>query len=421
MSQLPIVIGHTYRRLTTRDAPWDFSGNYRKIHDWTLYVDVVDDSYIRDVQFDLGDSFQQSMFTCCSPVPHNGKLRFSTRQQTYGFITATVRVRSSGLLGCWSHSISENESSKVYTVDISNSPLVELRPLRLSQRQYGVELELTSDMSPDQVAQQIHSVPVEVMEYTHQTTTHWKLVPDSSIVCNPSLPDCRKFELVSPILKSGEGLSDFHKILSDLGKVRGMIQVNESMGFHVHVDVSDLAIFQLIKVCQNFVKYEHVMDTFMPKARRSDSSASRRYFRSHQTIASSNRARHDRLARCQTVEELAHAMSSDRYAKLNLHNLVSGRQPTIEFRQHYATTDYAVLSSWIRFCVRFVENSARYRTPTSLSSDRSLADARKFLFDYVIKDRSLAKGFAQRQIKVVRQCCQRCEAGHGCALHRSVY
>ena len=382
-----------------------------------------------DVQFYLGSSFQPSVFTCSAPVPtkttayHGGEtLRYSTRQRAYGFITATVRMRGAeAYLGTWTHTITDKDSCRYYNVDLGYAPLpIQLRPLWLSERQFGVELELSSDMDPQEVAQQIRSATVTVPGYTHEPSrTDWKLVPDSSIVCNLSLPNCQKFELVSPILKSGVGLSQFNNVLKDLSASQGMIQVNESMGFHVHVDVSDLTLDQLIKVCQNFVKYEHVMDTFVPSARRSHSSASQLYFRTHQGIGNINRDRIDRLAACQTIEQLARTMSPNRYAKLNMHNLVTARQPTVEFRQHHATTDYTVLSSWIRFCVRFVENSARYRAPQAPAEHRSNAQARDYLFVYVIKDRGLADFFTKLQGEVEGECCQRCATGQGCRIHQN--
>ncbi len=40
--------------------------------------------------------------------------------------------------------------------------------------------------------------------------------------------------------------------------------------------------------------------------------------------------------------------SKDRYFKMNLQNIASGRQPTIEFRQHSGTLEYEKIASWIR-------------------------------------------------------------------------
>ena len=66
---------------------------------------------------------------------------------------------------------------------------------------------------------------------------------------------CNKFELVSNILEGGKGAARIHNVTKALGRAR--IQVNKSMGFHVHVDVLGYSIEQLIKICQNFMKVRY--------------------------------------------------------------------------------------------------------------------------------------------------------------------
>ena len=171
------------------------------------------------------------------------------------------------------------------------------------------------------------------------------------------------------------------------------------MGFHVHVDVSGFNFRQLVKICQQFVKYEAVMDTFMPPSRRTDSDESNRYFASNRAQVSSyarniRRSANDALEDCQDLHSLVEAMNgtadgSGRYFKLNLQNLVTGRQPTIEFRQHSATFEYDKVRAWIRFCVWLVWNGARLRAPSSFSATTALPDQFQALFQYVIKDREL--------------------------------
>eukprot|EP00978_Attheya_sp_CCMP212_P019437 scaffold54458_cov51-Attheya_sp.AAC.1 len=86
------VVGNTYRRLSEENAPVDRSGQYLKIHDWSLFVDVVrgNPDLIKHVTFDLKDStFQPSSFICECPttITRNSSeekvYRFYTRQQSY--------------------------------------------------------------------------------------------------------------------------------------------------------------------------------------------------------------------------------------------------------------------------------------------------------------------------------------------------
>jgi hypothetical protein len=326
------VVGNTYSKVPLSEAKLDHSGKYRKIHDWTLFVDVIEgnpDDVIDHVSFDLGPSFLPRTFTCSTPVPKRGNIwSFQTRQQTYGPVTASIQIRGVGgsVLEC-SHKIqfTTNAHSPVHTFREIRNPRPQ-RMLRIPDDAcFGIELELTSavHIPPETVAQNLESATIrfEVMVNDYRagraTSCNWKLVPDSSIVCNTSMPNCNRFELVSPILMGGGGLNQVSQILKRLHdyirrEPHIQLSVNKSMGFHVHINVADLSHEELIKVCQNFVKYENVMDTFVPPSRRNGSPESNRFFKSNracvaQTIGSNrNKAIHEALGACRnTVSRIA--------------------------------------------------------------------------------------------------------------------
>lgn len=447
------VVGNTYSKVPLSEAKLDRSGSCRKVHDWTLFVDVVEgnvDAVVERVSFDLGGTFQPSTFVCSTPIPiqgPNGSIvwRFQTRQQTYGSITAKIQLRGVGgsTLEC-SHNIRFAKAPPTSSMNRrtfrETRPPRPLRMLKMPDGQrFGIELELTAAVSAETVARNLetNAMPVEVVtDYSagRETSWHWKLVPDSSIVCNTNMPNCNRFELVSPVLQGGRGLDQVSQILqrlNDYSRREPQVQlaVNKSMGFHVHMDVASLSNEELVKVCQNFIKYEAVMDTFMPNSRRNGSPESSRYFQSNRTSvaqqvgSNANKRLHDALGACSDVESLAQLMNaSGRYYKLNLQNLVSTRryQPTLEFRQHSATTNFQKVGAWARFCHAFVSNSAKLAPPRSFRQGRSIDFQCDALFQYVIKDRALRNFYQARRQELASSsddeeaCCSECARGGRC-------
>jgi hypothetical protein len=239
----------------------------------------------------------------------------------------------------------------------------------------------------------------------------WKLVYDASIQANSNLPRSRGFELVSPILCGETGLARYKKILTVLSDITAL-QVNASMGCHVHIDVESLKLQQLIQVCQNFVAYEDDIDTFMPSWRRTGSAACNTYFKSNkESILVQGDEDHawqqyQKIGACQTYEELYDIMnpgSEARYYKLNLQNLKTGRQPTIEFRQHPATRDCDDVLNWVRFCMALVHNSSDMpATPPSKTGQKGERDETSVssfttLFESIIQDPGLQEYYGKRR------------------------
>lgn len=458
------IVGNSYNKIPRSKADFDKSGRFQKIHDWTLYVDIINGSpdVIERVCFDLGSSFTPSIFTCASPIKvkyPNGNIvwRFKTRQQSYGAITATLTIRGcGGTLQKITHKTLLQHDSELLKSPTQNfvepRPLKALKPLKIDDlQQFGIELELTSanyvgvnsiaDMINNSNHSRQNNINVDVINSYSEgraTTTNWKIVPDSSIQCSTSSPDCNKFELVSPILMGGSGLNQINKILKQLDNVEPKLKVNKSMGYHVHIDVNSFSHDQLVKISQNFIKYEDAIDTFMPLSRRSGSLESDQYFKSnrqsiftriikeygYQPNKGTNRLCHDKLQETNSIEELVNLMNSDgRYFKLNLQNLLSGRQPTIEFRQHSATVNYEKVSYWIRFCVAFVLNSAKLPSPTPFADNKSIDNKLDALFQFVIKDRALRDFYLDRRQHLSLDegdspCCTCCSNGERCAKRK---
>jgi hypothetical protein len=438
-NQISFIVGNTYQEIPRNAAKLDRCGNYLKIHDWHLYVDVIEGNpdILHKVTFDLGETFSPSSYVCHSPIPikqHGSTFwRFQTRQQSYGPVPATLVILGAGGTRCEvQYDIvchSNGGSARRQNFFERKEPRkIGVRKLPPGQR-FGIELELSSMENLDQIAsvlnQRIRQTTFHVINNYGKgkhTMEEWKLVPDRSIVCSNSQPNCNTFELVSPILTGGSGLNQVYRIIDTLKK-NAEITVNKSMGFHVHVDVSSLSIEQLVKVCQNFIKYEDAIDSFLPPSRRTGSSESDSYFKSNRDAISfsssnSNRERHQALAKCQDVHALASMMNPEgRYFKLNLQNLVQGRQSTLEFRQHSATTDYPKVSAWVRFCVALVQHSAYVASPTSFKPGRSLDYQFDAMFHYVVKDRALRDFYRVRAAELRAgqpSCCSGCAHGSMC-------
>ena len=324
---------------------------------------------------------------------------------------------------------------------ISNSVVSRKTPSRMIElpdhAKFGIELEMSSPdyMSSDIIADHLSSIGIIVnvvpgWSEGKKTSKIWKIVPDSSIMCNRNQPDCNQFELVSPILQAENGLNDTGKLLQKIAGFKS-IKVNKSMGFHVHVDVSKYSLQQIIKICQQFVKYEDAIDLIMPKSRRTGSDESNAFFKSNTSCAKmhlgfvggdSDWKVMRFLNGCQDIHQVADVMNPDgRYFKLNLQNLKDGRQPTIEFRQHSSTINTDKVRAWVRFCVRFCENSANFDPPTPFANRLVDADSKfDYLFQSVIKDNALHRFYRDRKKLLVVDndgdaCCYDCVVGNGCS------
>ena len=139
---------------------------------------------------------------------------------------------------------------------VEHRPHKPLVPVPMADNEFGIELELSTsaDISRGDVANLIKSkASVVVKDMTGLSTAavnsykdFWRLVDDNSIACSISTPNCNTFELVSRVLKGGSGLGEVDRVLHALGKILS-ININKSMGFHVHVNIETLSLSELKK------------------------------------------------------------------------------------------------------------------------------------------------------------------------------
>lgn len=303
---------------------------------------------------------------------------------------------------------------------------------------FGLEIEtsLGSHTTAQDVVRRIARMAgVEVIDKTEDykrgsedNYSKWLLVPDASTMCSRTDPYCNKFELVSRILRGGDGLEECKQVLEALESV-GRISINKSMGLHVHVNTSGLSLEHLKNVCLNFVKHESAIDSIMPESRISSPYC----LSNREAIPGGDGLKHNAIVSCDNIVDVCHTvnpsnrMGERRYYKLNLQNLNPTQKgnkkqskPTIEFRQHSSTTKFDKIEAWVRFCTSLVQNSVE--RPQKLKGHEDVFES---LFDTVIQDLRLKEFYRNRraQLRAKRHhhdheegdtCCGPCLKGGTC-------
>ena len=297
----------------------------------------------------------------------------------------------------------------------------------VSDRAFGVEIELLSDDGVDDLADGFERAgePYVILDTVNRDTTKaWKIEPDLS------LPAGRGFELVSPILRGANGRHRLVTVMNQINELRGSdIQftlvealggacrlapgvqpepgsyVNKKCGYHVHVDLTGIKFAGVRRICQNWAKYEDAIDLFLPESRRGNANRFCRSVRHNGFLGpGTNKQVNDYIGACEDMDELmacTNPITSEdpagRYYKLNLR---TGNKNTIEFRAHSGTTDTEKLKRWINFVVAFVENSALSPAPKSFYDDRDAVHKFHRLFEWVVRGNSIYNFYYERALEL---------------------
>lgn len=210
-------------------------------------------------------------------------------------------------------------------------------------RKFGIEIE-AHGCPKAELARALRQAGIEANceGYNHRTPAAWKITSDSS------LRGDNTFELVSPILQGEDGLEQLKTVCRVLKEKR--VKINKSCGLHVHLDARGLDLNTWKNIYKNYIKFEPVIDKFMPASRRANNN---RYC--HSLIKENYETKINESGSLQEIERAI--TGRDRYYKLNTQ--AYWRHNTVEFRQHAGTIEFEKISNWILFCARFVEYSKK--------------------------------------------------------------
>lgn len=211
----------------------------------------------------------------------------------------------------------------------------------MSDRKYGVEIEIVTNTSHEALAEAFSDadIPCQNEPWGSPTRSYWKTTTDSSI-----RRDDYEYavEIVSPPLVGASGLSEIRKVCDVLKDVGA--SVNRSCGLHVHVDAEGLEARNIRNVVSAWMRYEIVIDSFLPPSRRRDNGHCYPLPKANHMILTGARSK-------RRVERLANP--DGRYYKLNLKSL--SKHGTIEFRHHSGTCEAEKIIRNVQFCLAFVE------------------------------------------------------------------
>lgn len=225
------------------------------------------------------------------------------------------------------------------SVRTATAPVVERHfdPIEYKFRKFGIELE-TCSSSEKVLTDAINlvkasDVNIQTTGYTHHRTAYWKVLTDASL----SGGYCR--EIVSPAFETEAGLAEVVSVATTLTTMG--VKVNNSCGFHCHLDVADLTPKQIARIIKFYQVYELDIDKLHQGSRRGNPQYTG-------TLASYN----FNPENITSINDLT-SLFYTRYLKVNVQAYL--RHGTIEFRQHGATVDAVKITNWIKFCTRIVE------------------------------------------------------------------
>jgi hypothetical protein len=174
----------------------------------------------------------------------------------------------------------------------------------------------------------------------------WNAQADGSLGCRRGK---QAVEVVSPVLKGAEGLSQVKDVLAKLNEMGASVSVK--CGFHVHVGFAGdaAALERLTTLVANHETAIFATTGTKNRERGGYCRPIRRSF-AGTTFAA---------AAAGSARPVSGEAANNRYHLLNLTNLARGIRPTVEFRAFAGTLNFGKVAAYVRLCVGIVERAGR--------------------------------------------------------------
>jgi predicted RNA-binding Zn-ribbon protein involved in translation (DUF1610 family) len=223
---------------------------------------------------------------------------------------------------------------------VKENPTYELLPLY----SYGVELEGLI-RSRDEMYEKMKTAGFKVKKtgYSHELENKlWKVGDDGSVRNNMNDDERRNYvsmELTSPKLFGEDGFKDVKKVLDFWAGIGGA--VNNSCGFHVHVDAWNYILEDLLRLLLVWTKIEPVVYFLVSPSRRHNNTFAKMW------------RRENALKAARIFLGIDLNPREDRYYALN--RVAFEKYRTVEFRIHQGTMNMDKVKYWTVFCLKLVE------------------------------------------------------------------
>jgi hypothetical protein len=220
---------------------------------------------------------------------------------------------------------------------LKKNPNIELMPLT----SYGLELEgLVKDREKFYERLIELGYNVKLTGYSHEMENElWKIGDDGSVrrsMNDEERSNYQSVELTTPKLYAVDGLKKVKTALEVWNEIGA--SVNNSCGFHVHVDAYNFSQRELARLLLVWMRIEPVVYFLVSPSRRNNSYA--KFLRRTHLYNLANMI-------------LGRIDNDDRYYALNL--AAFRKYKTVEFRVHQGTTNFEKVKSWTIFLLKLME------------------------------------------------------------------